>query len=340
VSRINGRIIALCFLSLCAALAIRIGVPAHAEAQTQRQNNPSVKETLRWMQTTLEAGGGDYSVGHEERSTRLEDFSGCNVHFTHSTHQEPYLNGEPAPDKKPTRIDYFFALGDIDPTSMPFTKGPVALDGRSLITIRTRNDEKKITTKYSWLSEVNDKPDDTFVMFTVTSFDNDYVVQFARAFKHAVEACGGKPSLFADSDGRDEDSSAIDLSAGLVPKGAALPQQKACADQAKQVFDDYKKNPLVDVAGYTSHYDATGSRCYVEISNHNFYEGKEIVYNRFIKDAFEGRNYGAFVSPLTNDLKRRPQLCTIEPPGQPEIICGSAEEFDDLALKYFGTTPD
>lgn len=122
-------------------------------------------------------------------------------------------------------------------------------------------------------------------------------------------------------------------------RGAALLQQKTCADQAKQLFDDYKKNPLVEIAGYTSHYDATASRCSIEISNHNVYEGREITHNRFIKDAFEGRNYGAFVSGSTNDLKHRPSVCTIEPPSRPEIVCRSEQEFDDLALKYFGTTP-
>jgi S1-C subfamily serine protease len=45
--------------------------------------------------------------------------------------------------------------------------------------------------------------------------DNDYVVRFATGFKHAVEACGGKPSLFADSDRRDE-------RAHTAPSGVAV----------------------------------------------------------------------------------------------------------------------
>ena len=186
------------------ALVVLLASPALA--QSQRQDNPTVKEALRWMQTSLESGAGDYSVGHEVRSVRLEDFVGCRVHFSASTHQEPFANGEPAPDKKPTRIDDFFGLGDIDPSSIDFSKGPGnRLDVPSFITIRARNDEKKIRSKYSWLPEANDKPDDTFLIFALDSVgDNDYVVRFATAFKHAVEACGGKPSLFADSDGRDD----------------------------------------------------------------------------------------------------------------------------------------
>lgn len=150
------------------------------------------------MQTSLENGAGDYSVGHEVRSVRLEDFVGCKVHFSASTHQEPFVNGEPAPDKKSTRIDYFFGLGDIDPTNIDFAKGPGnGLDLPSIATIHTRNDEKKITSKLSWLPEADDKPADASLIFALDSLgDRNYVVRFVAAFKHAVEACGGKPSLF------------------------------------------------------------------------------------------------------------------------------------------------
>jgi len=188
------------------ALVVLIASPAFA--QSQRQDNPSVKETLRWMQTTLESGAGDYSVGHEVRSVRLEDFVGCKVHFSYSTHQEPYANGEPSPEPNKTyHVDYLFGLGDIDPTNITFSKGSglhAGDDGLhespSFLTIRTRNDEKKITIRLPWESEADSKPDDASLIFSLDSIDNDYVVRFAKAFKHAVEACGGKPSLFADSD--------------------------------------------------------------------------------------------------------------------------------------------
>ena len=188
----------LCSILLSASIVV---------AQSHRRDNPTVKETLRWMQTSLESGSGDYWVGHEVRSLRLDDFVGCRVHFSASTHQEPFANGEPAPDKKPTRIDYFFELGDINPANIAFSKGPhSSTEVPSFITIRTRNDEKKIRSRYSWQPEASAKPDDTFVIFAVEAFgsDNDYVVRFAKAFEHAVEGCGGKPSLFADADGQNE----------------------------------------------------------------------------------------------------------------------------------------
>ncbi len=224
VSRINGNTVAFCILILCTVLAIRIGAPTHAEAQTTRQTNPTVSETLRWMQTSLESGSGDIWVGHEVRSVRLEDFVGCKAHFSFSTHQEPYMNGEPAPEpNKTSHIDYFFELGDIDPANITFSKGPDSRpDVPSFITVRTRNDEKKIASGYSWEPDVRAKPDDTYVIFAVEAYgsDNDYVVRFAKAFKHAVEACGGKPSFFVGSDGQDEDQQASPAAGGIASQSA------------------------------------------------------------------------------------------------------------------------
>jgi hypothetical protein len=176
-------------------MALIVLIVAPGFAQSPAKNNPTVKETLHWIQTTLENGGGDYSVGHEVRSTRLADFDGCKVHFTHSTHQEAFLNGEPAPDKKQSHIDQFFELSDIDPDATAFIKGP-RFDVPAMVTVHTRNDEKKIRTKFSWQSEADSEPDDTYIIFTLDPIDTEYVGRFAKAFKHAVEACGGKPSTF------------------------------------------------------------------------------------------------------------------------------------------------
>ena len=150
------------------------------------------------MQTSLESGAGDYTPGHEVRSTRLEDFVGCKVHFVYSDHEEAYANGEPAPEpNKAYHVDYFFSLSDIDPANLSFSKGPKdRVDVPAFFIIRTRNDEKKITTRLPQESEADSKPEDTSLILTLDAFDQEYVARFAKAFKHAVEACGGKPSTF------------------------------------------------------------------------------------------------------------------------------------------------
>jgi len=209
------------------ALVVLLISPAFA--QSQRRDNPTLKEMLHWMQTTLESGAGDYSVGHEVRSVRLEDFVGCNVHFSYSTRQEPYANNEPAPEpKKPYHVDYLFSLGDTDPTDITFSKGSglhAGDDGLyespSFLTIRTRNDKKKITIRLPGQPEADSRPDNTSLIFSLDSIDNDYVVRFAEAFNHAVYACGGKPSLFADSYGQGSNEQAPFASADAAAQSVS-----------------------------------------------------------------------------------------------------------------------
>src|ERR1700691_2699028 len=55
-----------CPMRICRTLmALIVLLISPAFAQSPSKNNPSVKETLRWMQTTLENGHGDYNVGHD-----------------------------------------------------------------------------------------------------------------------------------------------------------------------------------------------------------------------------------------------------------------------------------
>lgn len=274
-------------------------------AQSQRRDNPTVKETLRWMQTSLENGAGDYSVGHEVRSVKLEDFVGCRVHFSASTHQEPFANGEPAPDKKPTRIDYFFGLGDIDPTNIDFLRGPGnRLDVPSFMTVHTRNDEKKITSKYSWLPEVDDKPDDTFLIFALDSIgDNNYVVRFATAFKHAVEACGGKPSMFAASDGRNElERTALGgVAAQSAPPRKDIPSiaKTATGSILSVVMSDKGGNPIAQGTGFfvskdglivtNYHVIAEGSSAVVKLPEGAFYVVDGVVAFDKARDVLSSR---------------------------------------------------
>ena len=69
---------------------------------------------------------------------------------------------------KTYHVDYLFSLGDIDPTNITFSKGPrFRPDVPSFLTIRTRNDEKKITTRLPWVSEADSKPDDTSLTFSI-----------------------------------------------------------------------------------------------------------------------------------------------------------------------------
>ena len=169
------------------------------------------------------------------------------------------MNGEPAPDKKPTRIDYFFELGDIDPANITFSKGPDSgsTEIPSLITVRTRNDEKKIMSRYSWQPGASTKPDDRLVVFAVEAYgsDNDYVVRFSKAFKHAVEVCGGKASFFADSGGQDSDQQAPPVTGAVAaqspPRRKDIPTIAEAANGAiVSIIMGNKDGPIAQGTGF------------------------------------------------------------------------------------------
>ena len=126
-------------------------------------------------------------------------------------------------------------------------------------------------------------------------------------------------------------------------------QQQTCSEEAEK-FVRYKRAEYGDDAPtveYTSHYDATAGKCYVEstfyfVKGRAYASGDTYYSHRDINDAsFEGSGgpiYGSFGFIYTKGVRWGPS-CAIHPPGRPEILCRSEEEFNDLALKYFGTTP-
>jgi hypothetical protein len=122
---------------------------------------------------------------------------------------------------------------------------------------------------------------------------------------------------------------------------ATLAEQKMCSEQADQIIH----NRIIsgnDQGLYTydgvSHYDASTGICYMEISRHRRDQYAEETI-RDIQDAFGGGGVGYFgqiIAATYRDFPHKPFSCKIYPPGQPEIKCTSEEEFNDLALKYFG----
>jgi len=118
-----------------------------------------------------------------------------------------------------------------------------------------------------------------------------------------------------------------------------LSQQKMCSEQATKNFNDSSFSDDKSSLGntYTSHYDAAASVCYMEVTTRHMLLGNDFQYYNLISDAFENRVYGQFMS-FSKGVKV--QECSIKPLGQTEITCKSSDEFNELALKYFGTVPD
>jgi hypothetical protein len=115
---------------------------------------------------------------------------------------------------------------------------------------------------------------------------------------------------------------------------ATLQQQKLCADQADKSF---KESAFSDGhSTFTDHFDPADGVCYMEITTRNQI-GPNFQYSLLIYDAFEGRVYGGFNS-LSSEAK--PLECSLKPRNLPDVRCNSSDEFNDFALKHFGTTPD
>jgi hypothetical protein len=117
-------------------------------------------------------------------------------------------------------------------------------------------------------------------------------------------------------------------------RGPTLSDQRVCSDQASKYAE---KN--AEYSSYTSHYDSVARVCYIEGSRTSFEEGKRHRYST-IHDAFGGQEYGQFLIVSAEGEKKDPSMCSIHPRGKAVMSCNTEEDFDRLALQYFGTTAD
>jgi len=131
-----------------------------------------------------------------------------------------------------------------------------------------------------------------------------------------------------------------------VPKTQEDPTTPQTCDTQAEKYARYKRQDYSHViyafkGGYTNHYDAKTNKCYVEVvldygpgknptTNVGWFSGR--MY--YIEDAaFEGEggpHYGTFSKDEDHES------CGIYPVGRPPVKCRSEEEFNELALKYFG----
>jgi hypothetical protein len=152
-------------------------------AQTQDKGNPSLKDTLRWMQTSSASQGHTFQAG-EDRSTQLTKFSGCQVTIVYTTTKDW---------KETYHQEITFNLSDIDSDTGLFEDYKNVSDGFEgigIFTAITRNDEERVHYK---ISTTGQEFDGSSVIF---DFRSAYGHKFSKAFRHAVNLCGGKPSLF------------------------------------------------------------------------------------------------------------------------------------------------
>jgi hypothetical protein len=194
------------------AIAVFSCLTATIAYQPARAQEPSLEETMAWIESTYndhsEAGGasghGFYfptpiKAGYD--SANLQSFAHDSCAITMrtktTTRDDNYQYGKPTDSNVYIHI---FNLKDIDPTSVRLfcpnnwssycQENAVVFgttDRRQLIT-KTPIDPKGKQPQYGLIAHDSS---DGFI-----SDDYDYAFSLVKAFRHAVELCGGKPSVF------------------------------------------------------------------------------------------------------------------------------------------------
>ena len=144
-------------------------------------HEPSLKETLQWMHDFLPEHAGDFSLLQEStwRTSYTMESKGCEVTITDFEERK----------NSPTLHDYKevfqLSLSDIDPNT-------VKADKQSSLTFVEAATRDKRTLIHEW----EDGKDYPQWRLHLSFRDPDDATRFAKAMKHAVERCGGKPSVF------------------------------------------------------------------------------------------------------------------------------------------------
>ncbi|MGH9683567.1 MAG: hypothetical protein ACRD4S_08160 [Candidatus Acidiferrales bacterium] len=162
-----------------------------------QKSKPTLKETLGWIQDGLSSDYGNVekqtAKGSEIHALRLADFSGCHVHF---------ISTEAVAGKETFHEEDSFDLGAIDTAKVRFDDHGITSNDPGLFTAATQNAIKKIATKNTYGVTSLPAIEGRSALF-VTEFYSPYGADFTKSFTHAVKMCGGKRSIFPESNGRD-----------------------------------------------------------------------------------------------------------------------------------------
>jgi hypothetical protein len=144
-------------------------------ADDGRQSGLSLQETTDWM--------NKFTVAYaRQKNSRAElQFNQCAVIEHNFAGEQCALSGLLEECSELPLSGVFFTLTDVDPTQ-------IRVDG--IIAVKFANTNAKRSIDHSgWFMSA-----DWFVIFDVGN--KEHAKQFAKAFKHAVDLCGGKASTF------------------------------------------------------------------------------------------------------------------------------------------------
>ena len=182
-------------------LAFMVSVATAVQAQ---KADPTLKETLQWMQNTLASGSADLYISTsdggavEKRELRLPAAETCEVSLTYQT--GPLEKNSYGVIAKPTfKLTQKFNLKDIDPSKIeagqPTKDGkPADIVGPFVIFTATATNNAQL------ISGATGVHPDSLLHYSTESLTLEipypYSERFTKAFKHAVALCGGRRSAF------------------------------------------------------------------------------------------------------------------------------------------------
>lgn len=210
---------------LCLLLALTFSAIVCCAQQRQSHSGPSLKDTEAWMARTVNSGPLHPGTGHgtwESKSgshyvlsrtsivfgqdAQHLDGTGCYAKSVEINELSP--KGNAAKKGYTTQTVLVFSLKDIDPSRV------MALP-EAFVTFYAADDKPAIRKQQStWnaddyfhTSEENliscagpgkecTKKEDALVKSDLAVDSLEFAQRFAKAFRHAVELCGGKPSTF------------------------------------------------------------------------------------------------------------------------------------------------
>lgn len=192
-------------------------------ACNKAQKGPSLSDTLSWMSHTYNPGSdgfGGHGLTSSKCSANCKDV-GTEISFRETfAYNSCQISTTTISSRKSDHgLHETFSLGDIDPQSIRVLNEPqmIGEDGVQ-VKFSARNDIEALT--YS--GNIVGKSDNS----EWSMDDAAYARQFAEAFRHAVELCGGKASAFPlGSAGEREGAPPPDVSLKPMPSsGAPTPE--------------------------------------------------------------------------------------------------------------------
>jgi hypothetical protein len=172
-------------------LAMFVFFLASPGVRTQEQeSSASLKETMDWITSTLQANGYINDKKKVETSVLISvSSSGCTLKY-----DQNIVNNQLAKSYK-----YEFSLSDLDPVGIEIQENSTDSPEWASVTLHTSKNASKVNVvRIDDMDHKNDKSFTATIAILRISLIRDKTMakRLKRAFEHAIKLCGGKVDPF------------------------------------------------------------------------------------------------------------------------------------------------